>query len=343
MNSRRLKRRLAPSALILILASFMLIACGTEERSDTVTDLADNRFITAGGELEAVETDAMAPPRVKRIWRYTISFMAPDGTTVQPGTPVLGFETQELQTRLIDKRGELANKQSELQAARVTQVEVLENKDLTYEELEMKSDKAKRKADLPRSVLAGNTYRENQLNYELAALEVEYSQLDDELTREQLKTEEEILTTEVQKLQTEVDELQQGIKSMTLMASRPGIVIHKTDWSGNKFTVGDTSWGGRRIVEVADLSGIVAKLEIPERDMSRVSVGQQVRFRLDANPDKQFLGTIQTLSNVVRQKSKTQPAKVIDAVVSVDNPDPEIMRPGMRVSAEIMALTEQSS
>ncbi len=330
-------------ALITIMAA-VLTACSqteTTEVDESVVKVPNQ--VSSGGELEAVQTQAMAPPRVKRIWRYTIAFMAPDGTSVEPGTPVLGFETQELKTQLLDKNGELANKQSELEAAQVRQVEVLEDKGLTYEELDMMSGKAKRKADLPEGVLAGNVYRENQLNYKLANLELAHGEIDDGLTRQQLRTEEEILSTEVDKLQAEVNELQVAIKSMTLLATRPGIVIHKGDWEGNKFTVGDTTWGGRRVVEVADLNAIIARLEIPERDMTRIKIGQSVRFRLDANPDKQFIGIIESLSNVVRQKSKNQPARVIDAVVKVENPDPEIMRPGMRVSAEIDISVEQSS
>lgn len=336
--------RIYPLYTIALLSALVLVACGQAEDPTTpIQAVIQPGQVTSGGELEAVQTQAMAPPRVKRIWRYTIAFMAPDGTTVEAGTPVLGFETQELKTQLLDKKGELANKQSELEAARVNQVEVLEDKGLTFEELDMMSGKAKRKADLPEAVLAGNVYRENQLKFELANLELAHSKVDDALTREQLQTEEEILRTEVDKLQSEVTELEDAIKSMTLMANRSGIVIHKSDWNGNKFTVGDTTWGGRRVVEVADLDAIIARLEIPERDMTRVKVGQAVRFRLDANPDKQFSGTIESLSNVVRQRSKNQPARVIDAVVTVQNSDPEIMRPGMRVSAEIDTRSESST
>jgi hypothetical protein len=43
---------------------------------------------------------------------------------------------------------------------------------------------------------------------------------------------------------------------------------------------------------------------------------------------------------VVRTKSRNQPARVFDAVVELDNADPELMRPGMSVTAEIETRAE---
>ena len=76
-------------------------------------------------------------------------------------------------------------------------------------------------------------------------------------------------------------------------------------------------------------------LEIPERESALVAVGQEVHFYLDAVPDRQFKGRIVELASVIHSKSINQPARVFDATVSLLKPDPELMRPGMSVSAEI--------
>ncbi len=103
------------------------------------------------------------------------------------------------------------------------------------------------------------------------------------------------------------------------------------------YAVGDSVWGGARVTEVADVDQIIAQLEIKENDMSRVSEGQKVKFVLDAYPDLEFTGHIQSLSKVVRTKSKNQPSKILDAVVEIDDLDLEIMRPGMSIKATIIA------
>ncbi len=291
----------------------------------------------ASGELKALETDNYSPPKIRRIWQYTIAIMAPDGSQVNPGQPVLMFKTDQLKERLLDKQGELNIKQSELKNTQVGMVETIQNKDLAVEEKKMLLDKAQRKAELPKSVIALNEYEENQLNFELGKLEYQHALDDRRLTEEKLKTEVEILQANIAKLSAEVDELNDSIKRMRIMSKRKGIVMHKTDWNNNKFAVGDSVWGGMRVSEVADLEKIIAQLEIKENDMSRVSEGQPVKFVLDAYPDIEFTGNIESLSKVVRTKSKNQPSKILDAIVAIDDLNLEIMRPGMSIKATILS------
>ncbi len=292
---------------------------------------------SANGELKALETDNYSPPKIRRIWQYTIAFMAEDGTQVNPGQPVLMFKTDQLKERLLDKQGELNIKQSELKNTQVGMVETLQNKDLAVEEKKMLLDKSQRKAELPKSVIALNEYEENQLNYDLAKLEYQHALDDRRLTEEKLDTEIEILQANIAKLSAEVGELNGSIKSMRIMSKRKGIVMHKTDWNNNKYAVGDSVWGGARVTEVADLEKIIAQLEIKENDMSRVAEGQPVKFVLDAYPDLEFSGTIESLSKVVRTKSKNQPSKILDAMVAIDDLNLNIMRPGMSIKATILS------
>lgn len=298
--------------------------------------------IKASGALESVKTDSYSPPKVHRIWNYTIAFMADDGTQVEPGQPILMFKTDELKERLLEKKGALDVKQSELKKTQVDKVEILQDKKLAIQEKNMLLEKARRKAELPKSVIAGNEYEENQLNHELAKLEYKHAQDDHKLHKEKLTTEEEILKVNIEKLKSEVEELQKSIKSMRIMSKRKGILMHKRNWNDDKFAVGDSVWGGQRVMEVADLSHIIARLAIDENNMSRVTEGQQVIFNLDAFPDKEFKGTIQSLSKVVRTKSRNQPSKILDATVTIENMDLEIMRPGMRLKAEIITQDDNA-
>ena len=114
------------------------------------------------------------------------------------------------------------------------------------------------------------------------------------------------------------------------------MVIHVRDRRNNKLSVGDNVWGGRRVVEFPNLDQLEAHVEIPEREAARIRVGQQVRFTLDAAPDKVFLGEITELASVIHTRSINQPDKVFDATVRLLNPDTELMRPGMNINAEVL-------
>lgn len=323
----------------VILLSTALAAC-SEDPAAVQTPAADNaNVVSVTGELQSANSHFFGPPAIADIWNYTISFMAPDGVGVAAGRPVLGFDTQELKTKLRDKNNELNEKQKELDRTRIIAREQLAELALRVEEAEADLDKARLKADIPANLLAAREYRENQLVLERAELELALRR--EELARERViqDTEVEILEREIAVLQVDADRFASSINSMTIMAPGPGVVIHVRDSRNNKMAVGDNVWGGRRVIELPDMQQLEAHVEIPERESARIRVGQQVRFTLDAAPEKEFIGEVKELASVIHTRSTNQPDKVFDAIVTLLNPDPELMRPGMNINAEILIDT----
>ena len=300
-----------------------------------ISNINAQSSIKVAGELQALTTDNYSPPRIKSIWQYTISFMADDGSVVKSGMPVLMFKTDAIQTKLVNAKGKLGIKKSTVKNDKVKKTEEFEKKSIVIEEKKMEREKAARKAELPQSLLAKNDYMENQLNHELAKKDYRASILDLKLAKQKAKTEEKIIQAEITKLEAEILEYTGSIAKMNMFANSKGIIIHKAGWDNNKFAVGDTVWGGRRVIEVANLSKIIAKLEVTENNIKYIKQGQTVKVKLDALPDKEFLGKIESVAKIVRIKSKNQPSKVLEAIVYIDDVDTEIMRPGMRLSAVI--------
>ncbi len=291
--------------------------------------------IKVNGELKALRTDNFSPPKIEGVWKLTIAYMAADGSIIKPGMPVLMFKTDDIQTKLIDAKGKLQIKRSEVRNKNVNKAELFENKKITIEEKKMELDKATRKSELPKSLLAKNDYAENQLKFELAIKEYQWAKEDLRLAQRKSITEEQIINAAITKLESEVSGFEAAIKRMKMFAKSEGVVMHKSGWSGNKFAVGDSVYGGQRVVEIANLQEIIAQLEVSENNIKYISEGQRVKLVLDSLPDKEYWGKISHLSNVVRIKSKNQPSKILDATVFIDNVDAELMRPGMRLSAEI--------
>ncbi len=333
------KRTLSRSVYRLSLAgaaALLLVACGGAEGPALPQGGDSGPVVRVTGELQSADSAFFGPPAVPDIWNYTIAYLAPDGMPVPAGRPVLRFDTQELMTKLRDKRNALNEKQKELDRVRIVAQETIAELSLQVQEASADLEKARMKADIPESLLAAREYRENQLLLQRA--ELQESLRKEELARERViqATEVEILEREVAVLQGDADRYQASIDSMTLMAPRPGVVIHVRDRRNNKLSVGDNVWGGRRVVEFPNLDQLEAHVEIPEREAARIRVGQQVRFTLDAAPDKVFLGEITELASVIHTRSINQPDKVFDATVRLLNPDTELMRPGMNINAEVL-------
>jgi len=291
--------------------------------------------IKISGELQALNTENFSPPRVKNVWQYTVAYMADDGSVVKAGMPVLMFKTDEIQTKLDDAKGKLSIKESELKNNKAIEIENFEKKLIDIEQKKMELEKATRKAELPKSVIAQNDYKENQLLFELAKKQYDLAKIDYSLSQEKAITDERIIKAEIKKLKTDVEEYTQSIQIMKMFSKSNGIVLHKTDWQGEKYAVGDSIWGNRRVIEVANLSEIIGKLEITENNIKHIKQNQSVVIKLDSLPDKEFKGTIKSISKVVRVKSKNQPSKILEAIVHFDEVDSEIMRPGMRLTAYI--------
>jgi HlyD family secretion protein len=104
-----------------------------------------------------------------------------------------------------------------------------------------------------------------------------------------------------------------------------------TNWRGDKKKVGDNCWRMERVLEIPDLSRMMARGEVDEADAGKVAVGQRVIFNLDAHPDEEFAGTIREASRTVAQQQGTKdPIKVLKVNIVLDRTDPAKMRPGMR-------------
>src|SRR5881394_264053 len=62
--------------------------------------------IDVTGTLAAVDSGSFGPPQIKDQWDFKISMLAPEGSDVKKGQPVLGFDTMDLQKRLDEKSAE---------------------------------------------------------------------------------------------------------------------------------------------------------------------------------------------------------------------------------------------
>jgi HlyD family secretion protein len=86
-----------------------------------------------------------------------------------------------------------------------------------------------------------------------------------------------------------------------------------------------------------DLSRMQIDSSFAEADIGNIRVGQPVRFKVDAFPDRSFQGTVK----LIRLNPVTQQNVVTyDVVIAVDNPD-QILLPGMTAYVNIVVAQRQ--
>jgi len=103
------------------------------------------------------------------------------------------------------------------------------------------------------------------------------------------------------------------------------------------FREGDSVWNGAEIAEIPDLSELYVDLKLDEVERGKLQMGQQVRVRVDAIPDKEFLATLDYVSPIAvlvfRGGATSQ--KTFPARATLQNLDKRLS-PGMSASAEIV-------
>jgi HlyD family secretion protein len=103
------------------------------------------------------------------------------------------------------------------------------------------------------------------------------------------------------------------------------------------FKEGDNVFNGMEIVEIPQLTELYIDLKLEEVDRGKLQIGQAVRIRVDAIPDKEFIATLDYISPIAALifKGGATPEKSFPARATLKFLD-ERLRPGMSASAEII-------
>jgi HlyD family secretion protein len=299
------------------------------------------RQIHATGEIRSSDSVVAGCPAIPRMWNFTLTQLVPEGQQVRQGMPVVAFDAKQLQEELQVKQSELDTSRKELERTRLEEQEKLDQLLLERAELEAKQSRLARKLEVPAELQERLELDKLRLDHTLAREELRLAGLRIEAQRSVLETKIEAAESRVDWLEQEVARYTRNIGRMTVPAARDGFVVHVADWNGQKPKVGDRVWMGRSILEIADLSRMEVAAEVAEPDAGFLAVGQPVEIRLDASPDRLFTGEIVQLGRLFHTRSVDDPSMVFDAVVSIDEPDPELMRPGMAAQVVVLAASDE--
>jgi HlyD family secretion protein len=286
------------------------------------------------GTLKATRASPIGPPGIPDMWDFKIVTLATEGTEVKRDQQVLTFDASELQRQLAERTSERDQAAQEIVKKRIDQDLARREGELKVTEAEAVFRKAQLKADLPAQYTA--------------AIEVKLAQLDLDAARAELEAAKRRLSYQLKLGEAElaylrdrharatdrVQRLERGIKLMTVTSPVNGLVVHKSNWRGDKKKIGETCWAGDACVEVVDISQMFGNGEVEETESARVKVDQPVRFRLEALPEIEWRASVGALRPTVYRQSPRTPLKVIGVDLKLEKTDRR-MRPGMQLRGRI--------
>jgi HlyD family secretion protein len=275
---------------------------------------------TANGSVDAKRAYVVSAPRMRGL---QITWLAPEGSMVNEGDPVVKFDATE-------QLADLAENESALKIAKTTLERSKREYDIQEKQLNLDLKKAQRNYD--------EMKHEAPKVAEEAKLELELAELNFNQKLQQLKGDVEKAQLEVQRAEERVNQTQREVDMTTINAPIPGMVVYLEIWKGgsmSKVQEGDSPWPGQGLVNLPDLGEMVVNAAVSEVDASAIDSGQTAIVRLDAFPDKRYKGIVNKKGTLARRKEPGSKINVFDVEVLILDHDEQV-KPGMSASAEII-------
>lgn len=335
------KRRLIVGgvALVVLVVATRMIGFGAAEGPAWAEVIVDDLVITIDVEGTVVSTDSsmLTPPRTaRRVFDFKISMMAPEGEEVSAGTPVLAFETSDLERQLRDRQTRAAQAAKNIERLDSNLEQQRMGHELRLAEAEARLRRAGLQVDVPEDLSSARELEKARLDLRLAEIEVESVKLQIEAAERSGQAQRSVLEGNQARAERYVREIEETIGQMTVLAPRSGTVIYVADRRGEKKKIGDSAWRNDEIIELPDLRSLIGQAEVDEANAGRIGDGQPFRIRLDAHPDVEYTGVTAEISRAVTRKSFSRnPLKAVRLELHFDEVDPRRMRPGMRFRGTI--------
>jgi membrane fusion protein (multidrug efflux system) len=91
------------------------------------------------------------------------------------------------------------------------------------------------------------------------------------------------------------------------------------------------------ILTLQEINPVKVQLEVPERDVARVGVGNVVRLTTDAYPGRQFSGKVARVVHALDPRTRTMG-------LEVDIPNPDVLlKPGMYARVDLLIETRKDA
>lgn len=291
--------------------------------------------VDVGGALRATLSSPVGPPAVPDMWDFKIVRLTSEGTEVKRGQTVISFDSSELARQLAERTSERDQVAQEIVKKKIDLELARQEGEMRLAETEAALKKARLKAELPARYTAAVEMKLAQVDLDAATAEAEGARRRLEYQLKLGQAEVAYLRDRQARANDRVQRLQAAIGQLAVPSPVNGLVVHRSNWRGDKKKVGETCWAGDECIEVVDVSQMMGMGEVDETESARVRVGQQARLRLEALPEIEWRARIAALRPTVYRQSPRTPLKVVGLDLELEKSDRRRMRPGMQFRGRI--------
>jgi len=209
---------------------------------------------TLTGTLAAVDSGSFGPPQINDVWDFKISMVAPEGSDVKQGQPVLGLTRWNCKSASMKRAPRAAGAQRDREGCADLALR-REDEKLKLADAEGRLRKAQLKLEGPPDIVSTkDRNRSSSISTGKAGDRIDPAA--HRLIREGRVGADRAADEQADDRRAIVTGTKNAISAMTIMAPRNGTIVYVTNWRGDKKKVGDTCWRMERVIEIPDLARI---------------------------------------------------------------------------------------
>jgi HlyD family secretion protein len=266
-----------------------------------------SRLVKASGEIDPREKVNISAHVVGKIERLYVE----EGDRIEAGRPFLDLEKEAF----VAERDQWA---AQVRSART---------DVSRAEVALAD--ARRKLERARTLSAQGVVSREQL---------EAAELEERSLRLQVQGAREA----VQQAEAQLSRARDDLSKTTIYAPLSGRVIKLSAEEGEVVVSGTMNNPASVIGTIADLSEILARVDVDETEIVYVRPGQTAKLKVDAIPDRIYTGRVVEVGSSSITKPQQPDVTFFEVKLLFDKPD-EDLRPGMSVRAEIDTATHKGA
>lgn len=289
------------------------------------------------GVVQDVNAQTIEMPSLPGAWQRQIAWMAPEGSEVDVGDPVVRIEPGDLIEQEEQARTDL--EKVRLSAARRIDELKLKLLDAQSAVAQAESDvrMARLDAVIPESTIPRLDYERYQLTLQTAQKTLVRAQAELLNTEAEMVDVEGETRLEIAKSEAFYESISNALEATEIRAQKAGFVLYADNrWTGRKVFPGETLYSSAGIASVASREDLQLRFWVHEADLLSLGLGQRVRVTGDAQGSAPFLAEISWTSSQAEEKEDWSDGGYFEAYARPLSEVPPEIAPGMSVMGEVL-------
>lgn len=305
-----------------------------------IEEVEFSRSVEAEGNLRAVKATPITAPQAQR--PYTISWVAPDGSSVAKDEVVVRFAARELEKALLDGKDDRAIAKTSMATDAAESKKAQRSRDRSAELARAELEQTREFQSKDQEIFSRHQIIESQIDSALSESRLDHANRSKEIERRVSRTKVALHSVKTREAQMRIDRAEKQLRSLEVRTPHAGILVLKRDWRGNEIRIGETVWMGQRLAEIPITDEMEAEVFVLEADGGGLEEGLEAIVTIESAPDHPIKATIQKVEKLAKRRVRGSPVQYFSVTLELAETRKDVMKPGQRVRSTITIANDKA-